>query len=333
MSGGVDSSVAAALLRDAGHEVRGVTMRLFDPAEHVEAARQAAAALGIPLDVAPAEEPFARAVVGPFVDEYLSGLTPNPFAVCNARVKFGWLIERARAAGAKLATGHYARVEERDGRLALCAAPHARDQSYFLHGLSQEALRDVLFPVGGIDKSAVRAIARTLRLPAAERPESREICFVRDGDCAGFVAARAPSRVRAGDVVSTGGEVLARHGGLHRFTVGQRRGLGLRGGPARYVVRLEAEGARVVVGSAEEASREAFEVGEVSWMSGSPPPGPLQALVRVRYRHAGVLGTVMPDGGGARVALGTSVRGVAPGQAAVFYRGDEVLGGGRIVGA
>jgi tRNA-specific 2-thiouridylase len=221
-------------------------------------------------------------------------------------------------------------VERRGDRLALCASPHAKDQSYFLYGLGQDALADVLFPVGALEKAEVRRIATRRGLPVADKAESQEICFVTRGDAADFVALRAPERLRPGEVVSTSGEVLARHGGVHRFTVGQRRGLGLGGGDARYVVRIDAGEGRVVVGSGREASRDRFEVDEVHWVTGAPPAAPVAALVKVRHRHAGEPGEVRPSGAGAAVTLASPVRGVAPGQAAVFYAGDEVLGGGRI---
>ena len=343
MSGGVDSSAAAALLADQGHEVVGLALRVHDASDpargrtccgpdDLEDARAAARALSIPFFVANAEEAFGRAVVDRFVDDYLSGLTPNPCVACNSEVKFDWLLRRARALGARLATGHYARVEPRTGRLALLAARHPeKDQSYFLYGLSQDALAETLFPVGELEKPEVRRIAERHRLPNARKAESQEICFVTRGSAADFVALRAPGRVRPGEVVSTSGEVLASHAGIHRFTVGQRRGIGAAGPAPRYVVRLEPESARVVVGTAAEASRDAFQVREASWVAGSPPPGPRQLRVRVRHRHEGEEGTVLPGGRGAEVRLRRPVRGVAPGQAAVFYDGDEVVGGGRII--
>jgi tRNA-specific 2-thiouridylase len=343
MSGGVDSSAAAALLAAEGHDVVGVAMRVADYSDaargrsccapdDLEDARRAARRLGIPFFVANVEERFAERVIDPFVEDYLAGRTPNPCVACNSRVKFAWLLARARALGARLATGHYARVERRGDRLALrVAADPAKDQTYFLYGLGQDALADVVFPVGGMAKREVRAAAARAGLPNAEKPESQEICFVTRGDAADFVALRAPGRVRPGEVVSTSGEVLGRHGGVHRFTVGQRRGLGVAGPEPRYVVRIDAEAGRVVVGTPQEASRDAFLVAEASWVAGAAPPGERRALVKVRHRHEGEHGRVRAlPGGGAEVRLERPVRGVAPGQAAVFYDGDEVLGGGRI---
>jgi len=344
MSGGVDSSAAAAILAEAGHEVFGVSMRVHDfsdPArgksccgpDDLEDARSAARSLGIPFYVTNLEEHFGRTVIDRFVREYLEGCTPNPCVACNIEVKFDWLLKRARALGAKLATGHYARVGRSGARLTLRAAEdQAKDQSYFLYGLDQDALSDVLFPVGELTKQAVRGVAEKAKLQNARKPESQEICFVTRGDAGDFVALRAPEQVRAGEVVATDGARLGQHAGIHRFTVGQRRGLGVSGGPPRYVVRIDPDRAQVVVGTGEEASRDRFEVREARWVSGEPPRSGTEARVKVRHRHEGELGEVSAGASGAvAVRLRKPVRGVAPGQAAVFYQGDEVLGGGRIV--
>jgi tRNA-specific 2-thiouridylase len=343
MSGGVDSSAAAALLVAQGHEVLGVSMRVHDHTDlargrsccapdDLEDARAVARHLGIPFYVANVEEEFGRRVVDRFVDDYLAGLTPNPCIACNTEVKFDWLLRRARALGAKLATGHYARVERRGDRLALLAGTDpAKDQSYFLHGLGQEELADLIFPVGHLPKGEVRELASRAGLSTAGKAESQEICFVTDGDAGRFVELRRPGAARAGDVVDGSGRVLGRHGGVHRFTVGQRRGLGVARGEPAYVVRLEPQEARVVVGTAAEASSARFQVEEVRWVGASPPAGERSFLVRVRHRHGGERGRVLPGAGGtAEVRLHAAVRGVAPGQAAEFYDGDEVVGGGRI---
>jgi tRNA-uridine 2-sulfurtransferase len=341
MSGGVDSSAAAVLMQEAGHEVLGITLRVWsygDAArcgsccspEDIDDARSVADALGVPFYVADAEELFRERVVQPFVDGYLQGRTPIPCVACNEDVKFGFLLQRARALGAKLATGHYARIAEDGGRLRLLRAKDlAKDQSYFLFTLGQDALRDVVFPVGGLSKAEVRAVAERRGLPTSHKPESMEICFVPDGNYAGFVE-RVAGPQPHGDVVNAAGETLGQHAGIHRFTVGQRRGLGLAAASPLYVERIDAARKQVVVGPSSALERERFTVLRPAWVDGCPAPDET-VLVRIRHRHAGAPARVAPLlGGRLSVELLEPVRAVTPGQAAVFYRGAEVLGGGWI---
>jgi tRNA-specific 2-thiouridylase len=341
MSGGVDSSVAAALLVEEGFEVVGVTMRLAGSAsrccslDDADDARRVAERLGIRFYVADYADRFRQEVVEPFADAYLAGRTPIPCVACNRRFKFHHLRARARALGADaVATGHYARVERdsENGALTLRrGVDAAKDQSYFLFDLGPEALAGARFPLGHLPKSAVRERARALGLATADKPESQEICFVPDGDYARVVEAVRPDRLPGeGEIVDGEGRVRGRHGGVHRFTVGQRRGLGLPDGPW-YVRALDAGRNRVVVGRREELGAPAMDVAGVSWVAGAPPDAPVRAAVQVRHRHPATPATVTPQAeGGARVDFETPVDAVTPGQAAVFYLGDRVLGGGWI---
>ena len=339
MSGGVDSSAAAALLKEQGHEVIGITLRVWSyegkaqcgsccSPDDIDDARAVASALGIPFYVADVEELFKQKVVGPFVDAYLNGRTPIPCVACNREVKFRFLLDRARALGAKLATGHYARVVEEGGRYRLMrAADAAKDQSYFLFTLGQEALAQVLFPVGGLSKAEVREIAARHGLPVSRKPESMEICFVPDGDYARFVEKVAGPQP-AGEIVSEEGEVLGAHAGVHRFTVGQRRGLGVQSLVPLYVQKIDAGSRQVVVGP-NERGRERFTLLQPSWVDGPPPPEQT-VQVRIRHRHPGARGRVVLEGAKTTVQLAEPARAVTPGQAAVVYDGDRVLGGGWI---
>jgi len=372
MSGGVDSSTVAGMLARDGANVIGLTLQLWNqrrlpelygdgPVAHrccslddVYDARRVAAHCGFPFYVVNFERQFEDAVVRPFVADYLSGRTPLPCAHCNSSVKFGELLTTARQIGAeRLATGHYARVRwnEAEGRWELWRARDAaKDQSYFLFGLTQEQLARTLFPLGELTKDEVRELARAMRLPVAEKPESQEICFVPSGDYTQFIAAYqaeqgAAPEESAGDIVTTEGAVVGAHAGVHGYTVGQRRGLGaLRrsGAPhaePMYVVRIEPESRRLVVGEDRELFRDTCEVAGVNWIAGEPPATPVRAAVKIRHRHEPARAWVEPlaaddapsaDSSQVRVRFDQPQRAITPGQAAVFYEGERVLGGGWI---
>ncbi len=345
MSGGVDSSVAAALLVEQGFEVIGVTLHLAGESSRccslsdADDARRVAERLGIRFYVANETERFRAEVTETFADAYLAGRTPLPCLTCNSRFKFHHLLARARVLGAvAVATGHYARIgsDPQTGRLELrCAADPVKDQTYFLHELGQPQLAAARFPLGDLTKVEVRAHARRLGLATAEKPESQEICFVPDGDYAAWIERLRPGAVPGeGEIVDGQGRVLGRHAGMHRFTVGQRRGLGLASDRRLYVTRIDAAENRVVVGDAEDLGARGARVARASWVAGVAPSGPVRASVRVRHRHGGAPATIEPlEDGGVRVGFDAPVAAVAPGQSAVFYRGDVVLGGGPIAEA
>lgn len=348
MSGGVDSSVTAALLQRDGHEIVGLFMRNGATAgsaaksnkqgccslEDSNDARFVAGQLGARFYVLNFAQDFER-VIKYFVDEYKRGRTPNPCAVCNTDLKFGKLLDYARQVGAdKVATGHYARVEHRDGRWRLLrGVDGTKDQSYYLFGLTQEQLGHALFPLGGLTKKQVRALAGEFALKTRDKAESMEICFVPEGDYRAVVAKHDPEALVPGPVINTAGEVLGQHTGVAGFTIGQRRGLGIAYSKALYVVRLEPESNTVVVGDEDELALDAIGVDRVNWiaMEGLAPGESVRATVKVRYRHDGAAATLTGrQDGGVEVRFDEPIKAASPGQCAVFYEGDEVLGGGWI---
>jgi tRNA-specific 2-thiouridylase len=345
MSGGVDSSVAAAMLVERGREVVGITLALAGDAsrccslDDAEDARRVAERLGVRFYVANYRDRFRREVIEAFADDYLAGRTPIPCVACNQRFKFHHLMERATALGAeRVATGHYARVERDPASGAwrlLRGRDRGKDQSYYLFDLRQEQLARIELPLGDLTKPEVRDHARRLGLRTAEKPESQEICFVPDGDYARVVEALRPEALPGeGEIVDESGRVLGRHAGIHRFTVGQRRGLGVSSDRKLYVKRIEAATNRVVVAGAGALGAGGARLERVSWIAGTPPAGSVRARVQVRYRHEGADAKVEATAdGGACVRFDAPVRAVAPGQAAVFYDGDAVLGGGWIAEA
>jgi tRNA-specific 2-thiouridylase len=347
MSGGVDSSVAACLLAEQGLEVVGSHMSLVHldgvehgccgPAARADAAEVARIA-GIPFEISDLTLDFDEAVIGDFVAEHASGRTPNPCARCNGEIKFGAFLRRADELGIDMvATGHYVRNEQHaDGAMHLLrGVDRLKDQTYMLHMLGQVQLARSVFPVGGMPKAQTRAIAARFGLPVASKPDSQELCFAPSGDAGGFVRSQAPALVHAGgEIVDADGRVLGEHDGTFAFTVGQRRGLGVATGSPLYVLTVDAASNRVVVGPQELLAKRRLGADRASWVAGRPPAdGPFEAGVRVRYRGKDAPAVITPTPDGFEVAFWSPQRAIAPGQSAVIYDGEELLGGGRIVSA
>ena len=346
MSGGVDSSVAAALLHEQGHDVIGVSMQLYDQTDgqtsfgtcctidDLHDARRVAAAIGIPHYILNFENRFDEQVVSNFISEYASGRTPIPCSHCNSDLKFATLLERALGFGADLlATGHYARVERTaDGTFVLRrGADPQKDQSYFLFSLTQEQLARAAFPVGHLAKETVRDEARRLNLRVASKPDSQEICFVPDGDYAGFIERAAPELKRPGTIVDRDGEVLGTHAGVHRYTIGQRKGLGLSSTAPLYVLEIRPDESQVVVGPRDALGRSTLTASQVNWVSGIRPQEWQSVTAQIRHRHDAAPGRVRAlDEARAEMEFDEPQTAITPGQAVVFYDGDLVLGGGWI---
>ena len=347
MSGGVDSSVAAALLAEQGHEVIGLSMQLYDQSEgqtsfggccsidDLHDARRVAAAINIPHYIVNFEKQFDEQVIANFVTEYAAGRTPLPCAHCNSDLKFATLAERARGLGADaVATGHYARVgrDETDRLVLRRGIDAGKDQSYFLFSLTQEQLACAVFPIGMLPKDEVRDYARRRRLPVADKPDSQEICFIPDHDYRAFVARRVPDSAREGAVVDESGHVLGSHAGIHRFTVGQRRGLGLSSttGAPMYVLALRPADQQVIVGPKASLERTRLTASGMNWIV-AEPEGTLRVAAQIRHRHQAAPAHVRSLGGGrADVVFDAPQLAISPGQAVVFYNGDAVVGGGWI---
>jgi tRNA-specific 2-thiouridylase len=358
MSGGVDSSTVAAVLQEQGRPIVGLTMQLWNqrrlpelqgdgPKQHrccslddVYDAKRVAQHLNFPHYVVNFEQQFEQRVVRPFVDQYLAGRTPIACTNCNTDVKFEPLLRMARQIGAeRLATGHYARIRMNDhsGRWELLRArDESKDQSYFLWGLSQDQLSSSEFPLGELTKEEVRALARRTNLPVAEKPESMELCFVPTGNYVQFIQAYSKDAgislsQAEGEIVTEDGAVVGHHNGVHNFTIGQRKGLGFSAGKPLYVLAIDTQKNRVVVGDDDALRTTSFEVNEVNWVSVEQPSGPIRATVKIRHKHEPAPATVEAlDDARARIIFDTPQRAITPGQGAVFYDGDRVLGGAWI---
>ncbi|MGD0876833.1 MAG: tRNA 2-thiouridine(34) synthase MnmA [Anaerolineales bacterium] len=345
MSGGVDSSVAAALLKQQGYDVTGMMLRLWSESGHEDSnrcctpdsmaqARRVAAILDIPFYAVDVKEMFRSTVVQTFLDGYAQGLTPNPCLVCNRQIKWGYLLEHARALGADyLASGHYARKRATAGgrEELLRAMDHAKDQSYVLHVLTQERLGQALFPVGEYSKPEIRELARRFNLPTAGRPESQDLCFLAGQDYREFIRRNAPKIAKPGPILDRAGRIIGEHGGLAYYTIGQRKGLRIPSSVPLYVLTKDAATNSLVVGVQAELGQSVLKVQDVNWIAGTVPAESVRLQVKTRYTAREAWAIVTPlEAGRVEVHFELPQRDLTPGQAAVFYDGEVVLGGGLI---
>jgi tRNA-specific 2-thiouridylase len=345
MSGGIDSSVAAALLKEQGHDVIGMTMQLWTPPDNgrdsrdatkspVEDARKVAEKLGIPHHVMDLRDIFSRTIIADFLREYSLGNTPNPCVLCNRHIKFGVLREKAGELGADfLATGHYAKVEkDKNGNFLLKKGKdRQKDQSYFLCQLKQEQLEHTLFPIGNLTKTEVKQIAGVLKLPVMSRPESQEICFIPNNNHAEFLVKYAPGQNAPGPILDRQGNILGRHRGIMFYTIGQRKGLGISAAQPLYVTAIEPARNAVIVGTKEQTYAAGLIADNLNWIAVSPPEKPVKVKARIRYRHPEAEATISPlDETRIYVKFTEPQMAITPGQHVVFYDGDTIIGGGKI---
>ena len=341
MSGGVDSSLAAALLKEAGYEVIGITMQIWPSDEQarfggccgleaIEDAKKVAYKLGIPHYVVNFRDIFAQKVIADFCLEYSLGRTPNPCIRCNQYIKFDALIKKAKELDYSfIATGHYARIEQSpNGYCLLKAVDLTKDQSYFLYTLGQSELQHLLLPIGNLHKVEVRRLSAEMGLPTATRRESQDVCFIPDNDYRSFIAKHIP--LKSGDIVDTNGKILGRHSGLAQYTVGQRQGLGLASNKRLYVIRLDAASNRLVVGTKDQLLGNRLFASKLSWVSGEAPKEPVDITAKIRYRSPEVTAKLHLNDGVVEVNFQQPQWAIAPGQAIVFYQGNVILGGGII---
>jgi tRNA-uridine 2-sulfurtransferase len=345
MSGGVDSSVAAALLKEQGHEVIGMMLRLWsEPGseaynrcctpDDMALARRIAAQIDIPFYAIDAKDVFRDTVVNYFVSGYTHGITPNPCLICNRRIRWEFLLNRTLALGANyLATGHYARLRSTaTGQIELLRGVDPnKDQSYVLHVLNQDQLAHAMFPLGEYNKPQIRALAREFNLPVADRSDSQDLCFLGNGDYRDFLLRNAPEVASSGPIVTREGEQLGEHQGLAFYTIGQRKGLGIAAAHPLYVLEKKGESNTLVVGPKEQLGKDELVTGQVNWISGQSPQNPIRALIKIRYKAREVAGLITSlEDGSAHIKFEQPLRDITPGQAAVFFDGEVCLGGGII---